>query len=262
MVGRFQHRPGRNRTSTIPGRLGGRHHGPATPKRQALRAQLSDRLHDVFRLLRAQNGRALELWDYRACAWDRDPGLGGSITSTSRRSDRLRHRLCHRQSGPRKHPTHDHAPVVVNLCSGQKKTSMTDYIKVRSPRINRWSLRKTGMNGKGSWAQNTFHSFRDPSAPTHPCRCQAGGPPSRFAQCAGWGTFAGVARRFGSKCPGAPVLHGGPDPRAEHPSNSSACRAEPRAHPVMPAAASNAQTQNVGSQFSWTRSNTPGLLAS
>ncbi|NQV10342.1 MAG: exodeoxyribonuclease III [Cyanobacteria bacterium] len=83
-------------------------------ERQALRAALGDRLHDVFRLFEA-NGDHWSWWDYRSGAWDRDRGwridhiyltddliacaTGCSIDKTVRGNVQ---------------PS-DHAPVVVNL---------------------------------------------------------------------------------------------------------------------------------------------------
>jgi len=98
-----------------------RHHGPSGRRRApALRAGAlkGDRLHDVFRVFfsggkRAQRRGIWSWWGLPQRRLGTATGAGGSITFylTDDLITLWRHGCCHRPSGPRQHPTSDHAPV-------------------------------------------------------------------------------------------------------------------------------------------------------
>ena len=83
-------------------------------ERQALRAVLGERLHDVFRVFEPETGH-WSWWDYRSGAWDRDQGwridhiyVDGELLELATGCQ------IHKATRGNSQPS-DHAPVVVNL---------------------------------------------------------------------------------------------------------------------------------------------------
>ena len=84
------------------------------PERQALKAALGERLHDVFRVFETESGH-WSWWDYRSGAWDRDKGwridhiyLSEELLTCATGCQ------IHKATRGHLQPS-DHAPVVVNL---------------------------------------------------------------------------------------------------------------------------------------------------
>ncbi|MEB3319432.1 MAG: exodeoxyribonuclease III [Cyanobium sp.] len=83
-------------------------------ERQALRAVLGDRLHDVFRVFEPGSGH-WSWWDYRSGAWERDRGWRiDHIYLDSDLLDVATGCMIHKAMRANLQPS-DHAPVVVNL---------------------------------------------------------------------------------------------------------------------------------------------------
>ena len=83
-------------------------------ERQALRAVLGERLHDVFRVFEPDSGH-WSWWDYRSGAWERDQGWRIDHIYLERELLELATGcLIHKATRGNPQPS-DHAPVVVNL---------------------------------------------------------------------------------------------------------------------------------------------------
>jgi len=84
------------------------------PERQALRAVLGERLHDVFRVFEPETGH-WSWWDYRSGAWERDQGWRiDHIYLDAELLELATGCLIHKATRGNPQPS-DHAPVVVNL---------------------------------------------------------------------------------------------------------------------------------------------------
>jgi exodeoxyribonuclease III len=83
-------------------------------ERQALRAVLGKRLHDVFRVFEPETGH-WSWWDYRSGAWERDQGWRiDHIYLEAELLEVATGCLIHKATRGNPQPS-DHAPVVVNL---------------------------------------------------------------------------------------------------------------------------------------------------
>ena len=83
-------------------------------ERQALRAVLGERLHDVFRVFEPETGH-WSWWDYRSGAWERDQGWRiDHIYLDAELLELATGCLIHKVTRGNPQPS-DHAPVVVNL---------------------------------------------------------------------------------------------------------------------------------------------------
>jgi exodeoxyribonuclease-3 len=83
-------------------------------ERQALRAVLGERLHDVFRVFEPETGH-WSWWDYRSGAWERDQGWRiDHIYMDAELLELATGCLIHKATRGNPQPS-DHAPVVVNL---------------------------------------------------------------------------------------------------------------------------------------------------
>ena len=83
-------------------------------ERQALRAVLGERLHDVFRVFEPETGH-WSWWDYRSGAWERDQGWRiDHIYLDAELLELATGCLIHKATRGNPQPS-DHAPVVVNL---------------------------------------------------------------------------------------------------------------------------------------------------
>lgn len=83
-------------------------------ERQALRAVLGERLHDVFRVFEPETGH-WSWWDYRSGAWERDQGWRiDHIYLDAELLEFATGCLIHKATRGNPQPS-DHAPVVVNL---------------------------------------------------------------------------------------------------------------------------------------------------
>jgi exodeoxyribonuclease-3 len=83
-------------------------------ERQALKAVLGERMHDVFRMFEPDTGH-WSWWDYRSGAWERDQGWRiDHIYLDSELLEVATGCLIHKATRGNPQPS-DHAPVVVNL---------------------------------------------------------------------------------------------------------------------------------------------------
>jgi exodeoxyribonuclease-3 len=83
-------------------------------ERQALRAVLGERLHDVFRVFEPETGH-WSWWEYRSGAWERDQGWRiDHIYLDAELLELATGCLIHKATRGNPQPS-DHAPVVVNL---------------------------------------------------------------------------------------------------------------------------------------------------